>query len=122
MLSAGVGGPIPSDDVPATSAGGPAPGNPSLSDPSGGGPIPSDGTVLTPFLYLSSVTGLSATSPGYPLAPGTDLTALAASITDAMRQGTPCTVAFGGAGKSGVLVLNGAALPFAVLGQVVART
>jgi hypothetical protein len=67
-------------------------------------------------IYLPTPAGVSYPSPGYPLAPGTDLQALEQSLMAAMRQGTVLTVdATGYGGSSGALVLNGAVLPFAVL-------
>jgi hypothetical protein len=79
------------------------------------GVIPSGASPLTPCLYLPSAAGLSIESPGYQLPVAPDLPTLASEITAAMSQEKPCTVAFGVGSDGGVLVLNGAALPFAVL-------
>jgi len=85
-----------------------------------GGATPNGGEFMAqPFLYLPSVTGLTATAPGsmYALPDGTDLEALAAQITTAMSQSQPCTVQL----SDGVIVLNGATLPFAVLFEAAAE-
>lgn len=67
-----------------------------------------------PFLYLPSTTGLQA---GYPLAASNDgLPALQRDIMSAMRESTYLPVQVGGAGGTGVIVLNGGVLPFVVLG------
>jgi hypothetical protein len=79
------------------------------------GVIPSGASPLTPCLYLPTATGLSIESPGYPLPVAPALPALASEITAAISQEKPCTVAFGVGSAGGLLVLNGAALPFAVL-------
>jgi hypothetical protein len=79
----------------------------------GGGATPNGGPMVPEaFLYLPSVTGLTAKAPAnmYPLPAGTDLTALEGEITTAMSQGQPCTVQL----DESVIVLNGATLPFAV--------
>lgn len=79
-----------------------------------GGATPNGGPFMEePFLYLPSVTGLTATAPGsiYALPTGTVLKTLAAEITTAMSQSQPCTIQL----SNGVVVLNGASLPFAVL-------
>jgi hypothetical protein len=84
-----------------------------------GGATPNGGEFMAqPFLYLPSVTGLTATASGsmYELAAGTELTALAAQITTAMSESQPCTVQL----SDGVIALNGATLPFVVLFEAAA--
>lgn len=84
-----------------------------------GGATPNGGEFMAqPFLYLPSVTGLTATAPGsmYELPAGTGLPALAVQITTAMSHSQPCTIQM----SDGVIVLNGATLPFAVLFEAAA--
>jgi hypothetical protein len=84
-----------------------------------GGATPNGGDFMAaPFLYLPSKTGLTATASGsmYALPAGTDLNALAAQIAAAMSEGQTCTVEY----SDGVIVLNGATLPFAVLFEAAA--
>jgi hypothetical protein len=82
----------------------------------GGGIGPTDGPILqTPALYLPSSTGLTGGSPVYALPPATNLAELAAGITDAITSGAPFPVQFGNAESSGLLVLNGEAVPFVLL-------
>ena len=71
--------------------------------------------VVVPHLYLPAPAEMSVGAPGYALAPGTDLAALEQSIMAAMRDGTTVDVTVSGPSGSGVIVLNGAVLPFAVL-------
>jgi len=76
-----------------------------------GGATPNGGSILaTPFLYLPSVTGLTSRSQAsmHELSAATGLTALEADITAAMSAGQDCTVEL----TEGVIVLNGATLPF----------
>ncbi len=84
-----------------------------------GGAIPSGARLVTAVLYLPSVTGAAspaaAAPPWYPLPPSADLAALETEIMGAMSQGTFSTVEFSSVASSGVLVLNGATLPFVVL-------
>lgn len=68
-----------------------------------------------PLLYLPSVTGPTQQSPGYELAAGTDLAALENSIVAAMQDGTLVPIRGSGPGDSGLLVLSGASLAFAVI-------
>jgi hypothetical protein len=78
-----------------------------------GGPA----VLVAPYLYIPNVAGLTTTSPGYPLAADSNLTDLRQSIMDAMTTGSTVSVnvdVFGG----GVVILNGAQLPFAVLAEV----
>lgn len=73
--------------------------------------------LVSPYLYVPTISGLTAASHGYPLAAQYDLPALQQSIMDAMTTGSTLPVnvdVFGG----GVVILNGAQLPFAVLGEV----
>jgi hypothetical protein len=68
-------------------------------------------------LYLPSTTGPTADSPGYPLAPGTDLAAQEQDIIAAMSGRTVLSIQIADM-QGGVVLLNGAALDFAVLAQV----
>jgi hypothetical protein len=68
-----------------------------------------------PLLYLPTVTGVTHTSPGYELARGTDLGALEQSITAAIRDGSLLPVEVSAGLSGGLVVLNGAALDFAML-------
>lgn len=77
-----------------------------------GNAIPSGGHLVSPsFLYLPSATGLKPGTPGYALPPEADPAALQNEITAAMSQSKFCTIP----SSNGVLVLNGATLPFVVL-------
>ena len=71
--------------------------------------------IVLPHLYVPTPGGVSLSAPGYALAVGTDLTALQQSIEAAMRDGIALDVTVSGPSGSGVIVLNGAVLPFAVL-------
>jgi hypothetical protein len=83
--------------------------------------FPNGGGIMDPpSLYLPSVTALNAGTSSeyllqYRLPYGTDLPSLESEIAAAMSDGTCCTVPFSGTTTSGVLVLNGATLPFVVL-------
>jgi hypothetical protein len=70
-----------------------------------------------PVLYLPSPTGPTPDSPGYPLAPGTDLAALEQDIVAAMSGRTVLSIQLADI-PGGVVLLNGAALAFAVLARV----
>ena len=70
-----------------------------------------------PVLYLSSPTGPTHASPGYPLDPSTDLAALEQDIIAAMSERTIFSVQVADI-PGGVVLLNGAALDFAVLARV----
>jgi hypothetical protein len=87
-----------------------------LPPPIGDGWVPTQ-KLVSPFLYIPSATGLPSTSPGYMLAPGTDLAVLQQHIESAMSAGTSLVIDVVSAGRPGVVVLNGAGLPFAVLGE-----
>ena len=69
-----------------------------------------------PHLYTPSPNGLTTASPGYALAPPDDeIPALTTKLIDAMSgPGKRVTVQISAVG-SGVVVLNGAQLPFAVV-------
>jgi hypothetical protein len=70
-----------------------------------------------PVLYLPSPAGPTQDSPGYPLAPGTDLAAQEQDIITAMSGRTVLSIQLADV-PGGVVLLNGAALDFAVLAQV----
>jgi hypothetical protein len=70
-----------------------------------------------PVLYLPSLTGPTQDSPGYPLAPSTDLAALEQDVIAAMNGGTFLSIQVADI-PGGVVLLNGAALDFAVLAQI----
>jgi hypothetical protein len=94
-----------------------------LFNPPPVGVIPSDAKLPTPFLYLPAATKINPDPPpGYPLTAETDLAALAVDIATAMSEGTFYAVGFAGgvqygAPYNGVLLLNGATLPFVVICQ-----
>ena len=71
----------------------------------------------SPVLYLPSPTSPAQDSPGYPLDPSTDLAALEQDIITAMSERTILSVQVAGI-PGGVVLLNGAALDFAVLAEV----
>jgi murein DD-endopeptidase MepM/ murein hydrolase activator NlpD len=91
----------------------------SVQRPSPGhGAFPSHITLpRNPVLYLSSLTGPTQDSPGYPLDPGTDLAAQEQAIIAAMSGRTVLSIQLPEM-PGGVVLLNGAALDFAVLAQV----
>ena len=70
-----------------------------------------------PVLYLPSPTSPTQNSPGYPLDPNTDLAALQQRIIAAMTERTVLSIQVADS-RGGVVLLNGAALGFAVLAQV----
>jgi hypothetical protein len=70
-----------------------------------------------PVLYLPSPTGPTEDSPGYPLARSTDLAALEQDIIAAMSGGIFLSIQLADI-PGGVVLLNGAALAFAVLAQI----
>ncbi len=70
-----------------------------------------------PVLYLPAPTSPTQDSPGYPLAPNTDLAALQQDIITAMTNDTFISIPVADI-QGGVVLLNGAALSFAVLAQV----
>jgi hypothetical protein len=71
----------------------------------------------SPVLYLPSPTSPTQDSPGYQLDPNTDLAALERDIIAAMSGRTVLSIQVAGI-PGGVVLLNGAALGFAVLAQV----
>ena len=74
-----------------------------------------------PYLYLPSPAGVSLATPtpGYMLAPDTDLAALKDQILDAMRgDGSPLSVSTNNAGIPGTVFLDGSRLPFVVLAKL----
>ena len=86
--------------------------------PPGRGARPSHIAVpRSPVLYLPSLTGPTQGSAGYPLAPGTDLAAQEQAIIAAMSGRTFLSIQVADI-QGGVVLLNGAALDFAVLAQV----
>ena len=72
---------------------------------------------LWPVLYLPSPASPTQNSPGYPLDPNTDLAALRQRIIAAMTERTVLSIQVADS-RGGVVLLNGAALGFAVLAQV----
>ena len=68
-------------------------------------------------LYLPALTSPTQDSPGYPLAPGTDLAALEQDIIAAMSGHTFLSIQVSDV-PGGVVLLNGAVLDFAVLAHV----
>jgi hypothetical protein len=86
-----------------------------LGPPSGVGWTP--GGIILPHahLYVPSAAGPTVQAPGYALAQSADLTKLEHDIVTAMRHGTFITVEVAEGLQDGILVLNGAALPLAVL-------
>jgi hypothetical protein len=75
--------------------------------------IPSQ--LLLPRVYVPTSAGVGPRQPGYSLAAGTNLPELERSLKAAMRDGTTLDLTVSGLDGTGVLVLNGAVLPFAVL-------
>jgi hypothetical protein len=70
-----------------------------------------------PVLYLPSSTSPTQGSPGYPLDPNTDLAALEQDIIAAMSGRTFLSIQVADI-PGGIVLLNGAALGFAVLAHV----
>lgn len=70
-----------------------------------------------PVLYLPSPAGPTLDFPGYPLAMDTDVAALEQDIIAAMSGGTFLTIEIADI-RGGAVLLNGAAMNFAVLAQV----
>jgi hypothetical protein len=84
-------------------------------------PPPGDGwmpalTLVAPHLYIPTATGLTAAAPGYVLAPPDDnpVTLTDKLVTAMSGTGSTATVQISAVG-GGVVVLNGAQLPFAVV-------
>lgn len=82
-----------------------------LLDPGPAGWMPGHIMLPAPVLYLPSPAGPTDTNHGYALPASADRAQLERDITAAMSGGTALPVDLAG----GVVVLNGAALPFAVL-------
>jgi hypothetical protein len=83
-----------------------------------GGGVPSDFTVPVESLYVPTGTGVSQGFTGYQLPAGTNLAQLQTQIATLMTEGTSQTVTLGDTPFTGVVVLNGATLPFVVLASV----
>jgi hypothetical protein len=99
------------------------PGNLSLlPSPPGDGWVPAQ-KMVQPYLYVPSAAGLPSTSPVYWLAAldSRGLAGLLADIKAAMVAQDPAKqkliVQVKGIGRNGVVVLNGAQLAFAVVGD-----
>lgn len=75
-----------------------------------------------PHLYLPCTTGVARQSPGYALAPGTNLQTLQQEILTAMADGALLPVSAMIDGQAGTVLLNGAALPFVILADAEATT
>ena len=76
--------------------------------------IPSGATAPIATLYLPSPGGVSGVDPGYALPVGTDLDELADQVMSAMVDGSG-TVPVSSSDGSGVALLNGATLTFALI-------
>jgi hypothetical protein len=74
-----------------------------------------NGSGATAVLYLPTVTGMTHTSLGYELDQGTDVRELEQNITAAIRDGSLLPVNVSAGLSDGLVVLNGAALEFALL-------
>lgn len=74
--------------------------------------------LVSPYLYIPNVTGWTTTSHGYPLAADTNFTELQQSITGAMTTGSTFSVNTEVPLGGGVVILNGAQLPFVVIAEV----
>lgn len=70
-----------------------------------------------PVLYLPSPTGPTQDSPGYPLDPNTGLAALQRDIIAAMSGRTVLSIQIADI-QGGIVLVNGAALDFAVLAYI----
>jgi hypothetical protein len=78
---------------------------------------PSHIALSRPVLYLPSPTGPTQDFPGYPLDPNTGLAAPEQDIIAAMSGGTRLSIQIADI-RGGVVLLNGAALDFAVLAYI----
>jgi hypothetical protein len=85
-----------------------------LAQPKVVGWIPSYFRVASAHLYVPSATGPTVDFPGYSLAQSADLDTLQQDVVAAMSDGSSIRVQVSDGIESGVLVLNGAALSFAV--------
>jgi len=73
--------------------------------------------MTAPQLYIPTTTGLKGSGDGYPLAaPDNDPPALIDKLLTAMRDGSTVSVARDIV-RGGVVMINGAVLPFAVVMQ-----
>ena len=91
-------------------------GSVALVDPGPAGVVPSDADILLESIYVPTVTGPSASGTVHELPPGTNLANLQSEIATLMSEGKSQTITVGSAiSGGGVLVLNGATLPFVVL-------
>jgi hypothetical protein len=90
-------------------------GSVALLAPTGVGWVPGHFVMPASLLYVPSATGPTQDSPGYSLTQSVDLDALEQEIMAAMNDGTVITVEVSDGTASGLLVLNGAALPLVVL-------
>lgn len=77
--------------------------------------LPSHIEVPAAYLYVPSAYEPTKEHPGYQLASGTDLTELEAMLQAAIRDGTTIHVEVSDQQSSGVLILNGGNLAYAVL-------
>jgi hypothetical protein len=87
---------------------------PAPEQPDRGGWVPCIRLPVS-YLYLPSTTGVSLPTPGYPLAPGTDINTLQREILNAMDTGSLLQVGVSVDGRAGTVSLDGARLPFVVL-------
>ena len=78
---------------------------------------PSHVALSRPVLYLPSPTGPTQDFPGYPLDPNTGLAAPEQDIIAAMSGGTRLSIQIADI-QGGIVLLNGAALDFAVLAYI----
>jgi hypothetical protein len=81
----------------------------------GTGWIPSDVNAPYSLLYVPGAPEGDAAAPGFSVPPSVDVHACEQSIVKAMREGTTVSVAMTDGVRDGVIVLNGATLPFAAL-------
>jgi hypothetical protein len=86
-----------------------------FNEPDVDGGVPNDVVIPVSAIYLPTASGPSAESHGYVLASPVDLTGLASKISAAMNASSQLTIELGSGLTAGVLVLNGATLPFVVL-------
>jgi hypothetical protein len=86
-----------------------------LGPPEGAGWTPGGAVLPRAHLYVPSGAGPTKAAPGYTLAPSTDLGQLERDISAAMHHGAFLTVKIIEGIQDGLLMLNGAVLPFAVL-------
>jgi hypothetical protein len=85
-------------------------------------PTPGDGWMPGmrlgfPYLYLPTAPGVHSNSPFYELAEDRTVEEVAEQIADAMRRGSRLTLPFTSVGQTGYVVLDGATLAFAVVGD-----